>query len=100
MVTVVAAVVTIVVFWFGLISVFFYSSILLEILSWVFKDLCIYLLAVMGLLLLTQAFSDCGEWGLLSSCSAESRASYCSVFSCCGAWALGMWASAVLAHGL
>ena len=41
-VMVVAAEVTVVVFWFGLRSVFFYSSILLEILSWIFKDLFIY----------------------------------------------------------
>ena len=28
------------------------------------------------------------------------RASHCSGFSCCGAWALGMGASVVVAHGL
>ena len=28
------------------------------------------------------------------------RASHCSGFSCCGAWALGAWASVVVAHGL
>ena len=27
-------------------------------------------------------------------------ASHCGGFSCCGAWALGMWASVVVAHGL
>lgn len=37
------------------------------------------------------AFSSGGEWGLLSSCSA--RASHRSGFSCCGAQALGSWAS-------
>ena len=26
--------------------------------------------------------------------------SHCSGFSCCGAWALGAWASVVAAHGL
>ena len=31
-------------------------------------------------------------------CSAW--ASHCSGFSCCGVWALGMWASVVVAHGL
>ena len=31
-------------------------------------------------------------------CSA--RAPRCSGFSCCGAWALGAWASVVVAHGL
>ena len=28
------------------------------------------------------------------------RASHCGGFSCCGAWALGMWASGVVALGL
>ena len=32
------------------------------------------------------AFSSCGKWGLLSSCSVW--ASHCSDFSCCGAQAL------------
>ena len=40
-----------------------------------------------------QVFSSCGEWGLLSSCSAPT--SHCSVFSCCGAWALGVWAQSL-----
>ena len=42
----------------------------------------IYLfLAVLGLHYCTRAFSSCGEWELLSSCSV--RASYCGGFSCC-----------------
>ena len=28
------------------------------------------------------------------------RASHCGAFSCSGAWALGTWASVVVAHGL
>ena len=33
--------------------------------------------------------------------AAESaRASHCGGFSCCGAWALGTWASVAVAHGL
>ena len=39
-----------------------------------------------------QAFSSCGEWGLLPCWGA--RASYCGGFSCCGTWAQlpgGMW---------
>ena len=36
--------------------------------------------------------------GLLSSCGAQ--ASHCSGPSCCAAWALGMWASVVVAPGL
>ena len=48
------------------------------------KNNFIYLfLTVLGLCCCAQAFSSCGEWGLLSSCSA--RAFHCSSFSCCGA---------------
>ena len=36
--------------------------------------------------------------GLLSNCGA--RASCCSGFSCCRAWALGTWTSVVAARGL
>ena len=44
----------------------------------------IYLfLASLGLHCSVQAFSSCGEWGLLSSCGA--RTSQCSGFSNCGA---------------
>ena len=35
----------------------------------------------------TWAFSSCGKWGLLPSCSVQ--ASHCSGFSCGRAWALG-----------
>ena len=28
------------------------------------------------------------------------RASHCGGFSCCRAWALGAWASVIVAHGL
>ena len=46
----------------------------------------------------TQAFSHCGEWGLLSSCGTQ--ASHFSDFSCCRAWSLGTWASVAVARGL
>ena len=36
--------------------------------------------------------------GATLGCGA--RASHCSGFSCCGAWALGTWPSVVVAHGL
>ena len=39
----------------------------------------------------------CCAWAL-SSCRA--RASHCGGFSCCGAWALGVRASVVVAHRL
>ena len=54
----------------------------------------IYLfLAVLGLCCCTRAFSSCGE---RVHCGA--RASHCGGFSCCGAWALGAWASVVVAR--
>ena len=45
----------------------------------------------------TQAFSTCGEWGLLSSFSA--RASHCSGFSCFRARALGLMGFSSCAPG-
>ena len=53
-------------------------------------------LAVLGLLA-ARGPSLAAEQGLLSSCGA--RASHCSGFSCCGAWALGTQASVAAAHG-
>ena len=54
--------------------------------------------AALGLRCCPWAFSSCGEWGLLSSCSA--RASDRGGFTWFGAWALSMWASGAAAHGL
>ena len=53
-------------------------------------------MAALGLPCCGCASPNRSEWGLLSSCSAQ--ASHCSGFSCCGAQALGAWASAVVAH--
>ena len=48
----------------------------------------IYLfLTVLHLCCYVQAFSSCGDWGLLSSCDAWT--SHCGGFSCYGAWAVG-----------
>ena len=44
------------------------------------------------------AFSSCGEWELLSRCSAW--VSHWGGFSCRIAWALGVWASVIVMHGL
>ena len=55
-------------------------------------------LATLGPRCCTRAFSSCGERGATLPCSAQ--ASHCGGFSCCGARALGAWASAVVAHGL
>ena len=53
-------------------------------------------LEIIGDNLQAEIFSSWGEQGLLSSCGA--RASPCGGFSCCRAWALGVWASAVAAQ--
>ena len=55
-------------------------------------------LAVLGPHCCSLAFSSCGERGLLYRCGAW--ASHCGGFSCCGAQALGTWASVVSARGL
>ena len=61
--------------------------------------LFIYLfLAALGLCCCAWAFSSCGELGLL--CVAVHGASRCSGFSRCGAQALGVRTSVVVARGL
>ena len=55
-------------------------------------------MAVLGLRCCTWAFSSCGERGVALRCAAQ--ASHCGGFSCCGAQALGAWASVVVACGL
>ena len=62
-------------------------------------NLFIYLfLAALGLHCCAQAFSSCDEQGLLFRCGVQ--ASHCGGLSCCGARALGVRASVVVAHGL
>ena len=56
----------------------------------------LFLLAALGLCC-ARAFSHCGEQGLLFVNSAHS---HCGGFSCCGAQALGMKVSVVVACGL
>ena len=55
----------------------------------------LFFAAVLSLHCCEQAFSSCCEPGLLLL-----RASHCSGFSCCGAWALGARTSVVAARGL
>ena len=62
-----------------------------------FKKRFILLLAVLDLCCHRRAFFSFGEWGLLSSCGAQT--SHCRGVSYCGAPDLGMWASVVVAHG-
>ena len=62
-------------------------------LNTVFKKINLFylflFLAVLGLRCCVRAFSSCGE-----------QASHCGGLSCCRAWALGAWASVVVACGL
>ena len=56
-------------------------------LSLFFKDLFIFILAMLGLHCCARAFSSCSEWGLLSSCEASQRGSWALRhvgFSSCG----------------
>ena len=77
-------------------SIFFFN---INLFTYLFIYLFIYLfMAALGLRCCTQAFSSCGERGLLFGCG--SWPSHCSGFSCCRARALGVQASAVVAHGL
>ena len=55
-------------------------------------------LAVLGLCCRMMAFSSFDEQGLLFD--VLHQASHCGNFCCCGAQALGSWASEVTAHGL
>ena len=54
-----------------------------------------FFLAASGVCCCARAFSGCCEQGLLFVV-----ASHCGGFSCCGAQALGAWASVVVARGL
>ena len=75
------------------------SGYLFQLHSFIYIYIFIYLfLAVLGLRCCMRAFSSCGERGPTLRCSAQ--ASHCGGFSCCGAQALGVWASVVVAHGL
>ena len=59
-----------------------------------------FFLAALGLRCCMRALSSCGQWGLLFIAVHGLLivvASHCSGFSCCGAWALGAWASVVVA---
>ena len=63
------------------------------------KNKFIYLfLAALGLRCCVRAFSSCGELGLLFVAVHGLLIAVASL--CCGAWALGTWASVVAARGL
>ena len=58
----------------------------------------LFMLAALGLLCCTKAFSSCGEWGPLPTYGA--RASHCRSFSFCRAWALEHLGSIAMVPGL
>lgn len=60
-------------------------------------DLVIFFMAVLGLHCCPGFFLAIASGGY-SSCGVQ--ASHCGGFSCCRAWALGAWASVVVARGL
>ena len=60
--------------------------------------LCIYFFGCTGSSLLCTGFLQLRLAGATLGCGV--RASHCGGLSCCGAWALGTWASVVAAHGL
>ena len=57
-----------------------------------------FFLAVLGLRCCAQAFLSLWLAGATLCCGTQP--SHCGGFSCCGARALGAWASVVVAHGL
>ena len=67
-------------------------------LLFIFYKIYLFYFWLLSLYFCAWAFSSCGKWGLLSSCDAW--ASHCDGPSCCEAWALGVRASVVVAHGL
>ena len=68
-----------------------------EVLSSFFVVVCLFL-ALLGLHCCAQAFSGCGEPGLLPSCNAQ--ASHCGGFLCQGARAPGALAQQLWCAGL
>ena len=58
----------------------------------------LFLFGCIGSLLLCAGFLQLRRAGATLPCGAQ--ASHCGGFSCCGAWALGMRASVVVAHRL
>ena len=82
-------------FTFRILIVFY---LFLFIYLFILQILFIYLLAALGLPLLCAGFLQLRRVGATLRCGV--RASHCSGFSCCGARALGMQASVVVARRL
>ena len=66
--------------------------------KFIYFILFILFLAALGLCFCMRAFLWFWQAGATLHCGAQ--ASHCGGFSCCGAWALGTWASVVVAQGL
>ena len=70
---------------------------LVELFCFVLNVFIYLFLAALGLHCCTRTFSSFVEWGLLF---VAVRGLLVAVASCCGARALGVWASVVVARGL
>ena len=81
-------------FAFSRVSIFTHNTFITSFKKWFCLFTCLW---PSGVLCAAQAFSRCREQGPLF---VLVPASHCSGFSCCGARALGAWASGVPAHGL
>ena len=66
--------------------------------SFSFGAVFMYLFGLYWVFIALRAFLQLRQVGATLCCSAQ--ASYCGDFSCCEAWALGAWATAVAAHRL
>ena len=72
-----------------------FSSLSFNFIIYFFMYVCI---TVLGLCCCTQAFPSCGKWGLLFVAVCGLLIAVACL--CCGARALGVWASVVVALGL
>ena len=78
---------------------FLHLFIYLFIHSFIHSFIYLFIYGCFGSLLLHMGFLQLWRaWATTLHCGA--RASHCGGFSCCGAQALGMWASVVVVHGL
>ena len=66
-------------------------------LLWWFSELRLFFFGCIGSSLLRAGFLQLRRAG--ATLRRGARASHCGGFSCCGTWALGMWASVVAALG-
>ena len=74
-----------------------YAATLLHLFIYLFLiNLFLFIFGCVGSSLLCTGFLQLWQAGATLRCSA--RASHCSGFSCCKAWALGAWPSVVVAH--